>query len=79
MITPTHPSLNSPWSYVTQGTHLDILFYFVPVPLTVWMAKLQHFLEPVLTEQHDSKRKETKLQVYCKAEAIMKYTFKFQM
>lgn len=43
------------------------------------MAKLQHFLEPVFTEQHDSKSKETKLQVYCKAEAIMKYTFTFHV
>ena len=39
-------------------------------------TKLQHHLEPVLTEQHDRKGKETKLQVYSKAEAIMKYTFK---
>lgn len=33
MIFLTTPSLNSPGSYVTEGAHLDIAFYFVQMPL----------------------------------------------
>lgn len=76
MIFLTTPSLNSPGFYVTEGAIWTLHFTLYKCPLSVFIAEVQHRLEPVLTaEQREAKVSKLKSR-FTEAEAMKNCTFK---